>query len=219
MSRSQIYLLFVLSSLLMTGCYAPVGIQSPHVVDKGRFVVNGSLHLGSYFETDLDDRDEDEARITGMGHIGLRYGLFNRVDAGVDINSAGGSLWDVKVAVLGDKYSKWSLSAGAGLHNWALIPVAGSTQWYLPLFISYQPKTDISWFISPRYMRGWKGDNDFSTIWEINTLHQGGLGFGFEKRLNAFDLIIGGQYLYSNQGLADNPYRNIWQLGFMIRTN
>jgi hypothetical protein len=202
--------------LSLSACYTPVGIQSPHTVEKGKIAVTASLHASNYFEEEASTNFGQSNGITGIGNVGIRYGIANRLDIGIDINSLNGSLWDLKYEFLGSRATKYSATMGAGIHNWFILPQAGASQLYFPLFLSYNPSENNSWFISPRYLITIRDDEPISELYELDKFNQIGIGIGYEHRFSMIDMVIGGQYLYSSDGTKSNPFRQIWQFGVMF---
>lgn len=215
MSKFNLLSLGILT-LSFTACYTPVGIQSPHTVDKGKFSVTASIHASNYFEDDANLFFGESNGFTGIGNIGLRYGLNEKLDIGIDINSLRGSLWDIKYEFLGSRATQFSATIGAGIHNWFLLPRTGGSQLYFPLFLSYNPNENSSWFISPRYLHTLKDDEPISKAYELDKFNQVGVGVGYEHRFSKIDMVVGGQFLYSSDGTEDNPFKQIWQFGVMV---
>lgn len=203
----------------LMSCYTPVNVQSLQPVERRKWVITvGAQIIGTQIpDNDLSNNEKrGPAMIT---HLGVRYGISDRLDAGVDLNSRGASLWDVKLRILGTNNSRWAFGMGAGLQHGLLFSDLPQRQWYLPAYLSLRIGPNSSFFISPRILYGWRGRNDFSSRYEIEHLDQTGMAIGLDGNADHFHWTLGVQYLSSVSGVSGNPYRSIWQWGILLRPN
>lgn len=203
--------------LSLLSCHTPVGIQSPEPLDRGKWAFNAGAQV---IGTRIPDNDLSLKERRGpalITHLGVRYGIADGLDAGMDLNSSGASLWDVKLRLLGTKDSRMAFGMGAGLQHGLLFSDQPQRQWYLPVYISLRIGPNSACFVSPRILYGWRGRNEFSPRYEIEYLDQTGLALGLDGNTGHLHWTLGVQYLASRSGVPGNPYRSIWQWGVLLR--
>ena len=200
-------------------CHTPVGIQSPIPVDRGKWAFTAGAQVIGARIPDKDLLLKERRGPALITHLGTRYGIVDGLDAGVDLNSSGASLLDVKLSFPGTKNSRMAVGVGAGLQDRFLFSDHPQRQWYLPAYLSLRMGPNSVCFVSPRILYGWRSRNDFSARYDIEHLDQTGLALGLDGSTSRLHWTLGVQYLASRSGGPGNPYRSIWQWGVLLRPN
>jgi hypothetical protein len=150
-------LLFVVAvALLLQGCVSLTGFQDGRTLGEGNFEVIGSLNMSSSpnFREIRDDGvniDEEVPTIPfPSSEIFVAYGITDRMNIGVRMNSNTNMGLNFKYQVMGDLESPVALSLGAEVGSFSLLSPLVNAQ--VPVYFSMHPTETFTFFLSPRYI-------------------------------------------------------------------
>jgi len=126
--------------------------QSGRTLGKDNFSIYGNYN---YIDVDSSQvyNDLSESRMPVLLEVGMSYGITDKYDMGLKINSSSHATWINKIQIIGNQKSKFASSVGIDL---GLSPLAfaggvftysGSIVW----INSIHPKDNIAITLSPRY--------------------------------------------------------------------
>ena len=205
-------------ALALTNCASLTGFQDGKTVGEG----NGDLAISLNFSQtpDFDELEEVEDSLSGdlpnlffpNFEFGGRYGIAEKVDLTMRLNTNLNLGIGAKVQVLGDRESSTALALGAEVGTFGLISGLWNVQ--VPVYFSVHPSEKFTWYLSPRYIYQFTSyagaDNGLSYL-------GGNTGLMFGAR-NKFGIDIG----YYNVG-ADGSSIGLLQIGvggrFMLGDN
>ncbi len=137
-----------------------------------------------------------------------RYGVAEKVDIGVRLNTNLNFGISGKFQVVGDQESSFAMALGAEVGTFGLISGLWNVQ--IPVFLSVHPSERFSWYFSPRYIYQFTtyagAENGLSYL-------GGNTGVMFGSR-NKFGLDIG---YYNVSAGADNGSIGMLQIGLGAR--
>jgi hypothetical protein len=195
-------------SFFLSNCASLTGFHDGKTLGQGNGEFSASL---SYNATpafkDIDDGvDSISTDIPSIGfpnlEFGGRYGINEKVDLTLRLNTSLNLGFGAKVQVVGDRDSKVALALGAEIGSFGLILPLWNVQ--VPVYFSVHPSEKFTWYATPKYIY------QFSTVGEVtggaryvgaNT----GLLFGSK---NKFGIDFG----YFNAGI-DGATTGLFQFG------
>ena len=209
MKRALTYTLFFGAlTFFLSNCASLTGFQDGKTVGQGNGEFSASLNFsGSPNFGDLDDGvDSIDTEIPTLlfpsFEFGGRYGVADRVDLTLRLNTNLNLGLGAKVQVLGDQDSKAALALGAEVGTFGLVTGLWNVQ--VPVYFSIHPTPKFAWYASPRYIYQFTS----YTGAENGLRYLGGnTGFLFGER-NKFGIDLG----YYNVG-ADDANVGTFQIG------
>lgn len=217
-NKTQWFLLTALAGwLLASGCATITGFQTGRTVGEDAGEVSLSLNFANAANFDTDDGNNNEDEILqsatlGFLELGGRYGVSEKVDIGLRLNTTLNFLTDVKVQVVGDQFSPFAMSLGAGFGGFGFISGGGMLlNFQVPVYTSYHPSDNFAVYLSPRYI------GQFATALNETSglLNYYGANAGFEvggKTRFGFDVGY-----YGLSGADSEVSSNIFQLGLGMK--
>jgi hypothetical protein len=176
MTHNQVFLL-VAVFLFLQSCASLTGFQDGKTLGDKNWEASASFSRGTTpdFTDDSSAGDIDEyANI----ELGARYGVSEKFDLGVKINSNLNFAIASKYQFYGDRHSKNAMSAGLEIGTFTIIAPLFNVQ--LPLFYSHHFSDKFSWNISPRIVAQFNIDN---VRYNGGILYYGGnTGFSYGKK-------------------------------------
>jgi hypothetical protein len=204
--------LFIIS---MNSCASLSGFHTGKTVgkDNGEFTIALNLANAPDFTGDEEVDDEINNILFPNIELGGRYGVSEKVDIGMRLNTSLNILIDAKVQVVGDQESTFAMALGGGVGSFGLISTNGALlNFQVPVYTSYHPSETVALYLSPRYI-GQFG-TDFSE--SVSYLNYLGSNFGaeFGRSNTKFGVDIGYYSLWDNDNqLGDGSASSIIQLG------
>ncbi len=183
------WLLFGATVLFLASCASLTGFQDGRTVGKD----NGDFYASLNFSTSPNFNEwEDDTAVVDVPtltipnlELGGRYGVGEKVDVTLRLNTNLNVGIGAKFQVIGDRQSPFAMSLGAEVGSFGI--VLGLLNVQVPVYLSVHPSESFSWYLTPRYIR------QFSTFAGVeNGLSYlgGNTGLLFGKR-NKFGLDIG----------------------------
>lgn len=175
--------------LLLASCASLTGFQDGRTVGKDNGDFYGSLNFSS---SPNFNKWEDDSTVVDVPTLtfpnlefGGRYGVGEKVDVTLRLNTNLNIGIGAKFQVIGDRQSPFAMSLGAEVGSFGI--VLGLLNVQVPVYLSVHPSESFSWYLTPRYIR------QFSTFAGVeNGLSYlgGNTGLLFGNR-NKFGLDIG----------------------------
>jgi hypothetical protein len=184
-------------ALFLSNCASLTGFQDGRSVGKNNGELSASINFSQSpdfndWEDQLDSVDNIPNFFFPSFEFGGRYGVAERVDVTLRMNTNLNLGVGAKVQVLGDRESAVALALGAELGTFGLISGLWNVQ--VPVYFSIHPTENLAWYLNPRYI--WQFTS--YTGAENGLRYLGGnTGILFGKR-NKFGLDIG----YYNLGTS-----------------
>jgi len=154
--KNLIFLLVIgLITIFGSSCASLTGFETGRTVGESNGEINFSINTAQTPELDLDfDTLVTNTQIwVPILEFGGKFGVTDKIDVGVRINTNLNILIDGKIQLVGDSESEFALSAGAGIGIFGFfIPSVGLYNFQIPVYGSYHPKENISLYLSPRYI-------------------------------------------------------------------
>jgi hypothetical protein len=185
-------LIIVATSIFMESCASISGLQDAKSVGENRTEITGALSLykAPDFQDDALDSGSSEIPIPlfPIAEVSGRYGLSEKFDIGLKINSVLNTGIHAKYQFLGDRNSKIAMAVGGEFGLFGLTTSLINVQ--VPLFFSYHPSPKISLYANPRYV--YQAETSLSLLGESASLNylggNAGLLFGTKHK---FGIDIG----------------------------
>lgn len=168
--------------ILLQSCFPFTQFESARTVGKGGMAVGGSV--SAFILPEQGSASEIGTIALPYFDAGMKYGIAEKLDLGVNVNSFGFTYFDAKYQILGDRTSSNALSIGLGIDVnpffLASKEVDGKYfKFHLPLYYSYHFKNDKAFlFINPKiaYQKLIGEDEDHLFIGQSS-----GVGFKYKK--------------------------------------
>lgn len=185
------YLFLFSLAFLLSNCASLTGFQDGRTTGKNNGEFFGSLSLSQ--SPDFNDwEDRNDSTNIDIPNIyipslefGGRYGVAEKVDITLRLNTNLNVGFGVKAQVVGDRTSKVALALGAEAGTFGLI--SGLWNFQIPLYLSVHPSENFGWYLTPRFIYQF---NSYAGA-EFGANYLGGnTGFLFGKR-NKFGLDLG----------------------------
>ncbi|NUQ26113.1 MAG: hypothetical protein HUU34_19355 [Saprospiraceae bacterium] len=218
MRTHNIFVVAVLLSgiLLWSGCASLTGFQTGKTVGDEKGEIAMSVNFVSAPDFDPDDDEEPDGNLVisriGLFEFGGRYGVAEKIDIGMRINTVLNFLADVKVQVVGDQTSVFAMALGGGVGGFGFVSTDGMLMnFQVPVYFSIHPNDKFALYAAPRYI------GQFGTTFERSSgmLNYFGSNFGFEagKKVK-FGLDIAYYNLWNDGEEIDN---SLFQIGFGVK--
>jgi hypothetical protein len=196
----------------LNSCSLLSGFQDGRSLGKNR--VEGLVAASSTIiksNDEIDSRKSQSGSVLGLPSLemGLKYGVTEKMDVFLRVNTAFSIAGGFKYQILGDRSSKFAIGTGFDYSILAFGPLSGqSTQ--IPLYASVHPTKEFSFYCSPRaiFYRNKTDFLGFRTETSINTIgfnagillgEKDKFGFDLGYALGYISLGIGGKFLFSRQ--------------------
>ncbi len=175
--------------LLLASCASLTGFQDGRTVGKDNGDFYGSLNFAASPDFNEWQNDSVVVNVPTLTfpnlEFGGRYGVGEKVDLTLRLNTNLNVGIGAKFQVIGDRQSPFAMSLGAEVGSFGI--VLGLLNVQVPVYLSVHPSESFSWYLTPRYIR------QFSTFAGVeNGLSYlgGNTGLLFGSR-NKFGLDIG----------------------------
>ena len=154
-SNTFLLLLFCLFiSLFCSNCASITGYQTARVLEegKGEFMASINTSQSPDFDLDIDDNEEDDLESIFVPNIevGGRFGVADKFDLGLKLNTWFNFAVDGKYQVLGDQESEVALAVGGGFGTFGLFSGLWNVQ--VPLYFSFHPNEQVDLYLTPRFI-------------------------------------------------------------------
>ncbi|HHS96028.1 MAG TPA: hypothetical protein ENJ45_05505 [Phaeodactylibacter sp.] len=199
--------------LLFTfGCASFSGFSTGRTIGKGAGEINGNATLVETPDFSVNDTAEifPTLRIPVL-ELGGRYGILDRLDAGLRISTTANIYFDAKFQFIGDQESLFAASIGAGAGGvlGGTIPIVNVQ---VPLYFSVHPNEKLHIYFSPRFIH--------QRLPQINKIvgglnYTGGnIGILFGKEFK-FGVEVSNYKLFGSGGRTEIDFekRNLTNLG------
>lgn len=177
-------------ALLLSNCASLTGFQDGRSVGQNNGDLSASLNLAQTPDfNDWEDQNDSVGNIPNLFfpniEFGGRYGISEKVDLTLRMNTTLNLGVGAKFQVIGDRESQVAVALGAEIGTFGLISGLWNVQ--VPVYFSIHPKENLAWYLSPRFI------HQFETYTGSGfglTYVGGNTGFLFGNR-NKFGLDIG----------------------------
>lgn len=152
-----VFAVFIAATMAFTGCASLTGFQDGRTLGKDGGEFGVSLNFSQ--SPDFDELEEQAEDSLTMGFPSLvlpsfefagRYGVAEKVDLGVRLNTNLNLGISGKFQVVGDQESTFALALGAEVGTFGLVSGLWNVQ--VPVFMSVHPSERLSIYFSPRYI-------------------------------------------------------------------
>lgn len=176
-------------ALFFSNCASLTGFQDGRTLGTNNGELSASINFSQ--SPDFNDWEDDSSSVNiptiffPSIEFGGRYGVGERVDITMRMNTNLNLGVGAKFQVVGDRESSAALSLGAEVATFGLI--AGLWNIQVPVFFSLHPKENFAWYLNPRYIYQF---TTFAGAENGLTYLGGNTGLLFGKR-NKFGLDVG----------------------------
>jgi hypothetical protein len=156
MKQQSWFLLLVLAGLALffSNCASLTGFQDGRTVGQNNGELSASINFSQSPNFDDWGDSSDSTNIPTLLfpslEFGGRYGVAEKVDLTLRINTNLNLGLGAKFQVVGDRESAFALALGAELGTFGLITGLWNVQ--VPLYLSVHPKENFAWYLTPRYI-------------------------------------------------------------------
>jgi hypothetical protein len=185
-----------------SNCASLTGFQDGRTVGQDNGEISVSLNVASSPDfNDWEDQNDSIVDIPNLYFANLefagRYGVAEKVDITLRLNTNLNVGLGAKFQVLGDRESQVALALGAEVGTFGLITGLWNVQ--VPVYFSVHPKENFAWYLSPRFIYQF---SSYSGA-DVGLSYMGGnTGLLFGKR-HKFGLDVG-YYNISTDGRNTN---------------
>lgn len=145
-------------SVLLTDCASLTGFQDGRTVGKNNGEFSASLNVSQSPDfKDLEDNYNNDSVNIDIPNFffpnfefGGRFGVGQKVDIGLRLNTNLNLGVSVKAQVVGDRESDFALALGAEVGTFGLISGLWNVQ--IPVYLSVHPTPKFAYYLSPRYI-------------------------------------------------------------------
>lgn len=186
-------LFFFALALFLSNCASISGFQDGRSLGQGTGEFNASLNVASTPKfNDLNDDDlPDSLRVNVPTfyfpnlELGFRYGVHEKIDIGLRLNTNLNLGLNVKAQLVGDHESPFALGLGAEIASFGALLPLWNVQ--VPLYLSVHPQENLSIYATPRFIYQFAG-----TVTEnLNWNYLGGNGGILFGKRNKFGFDFG----------------------------
>ncbi|MFK7808120.1 MAG: hypothetical protein AB8F74_10005 [Saprospiraceae bacterium] len=149
-----IFIFFTFSALLFTSsCVSLTGFNTGRTTPKGAGEFNANLTVVETVDYERDSTTFVPTLYVPVVEVGGRFGIIERLDAGIRISTTANILIDAKYQFVGTQDSPLAMAIGAGVGFTPLASLGITVfNFQVPLSISYHPTEKIHIYVSPRYI-------------------------------------------------------------------
>jgi len=153
MKNLNFLFVFGFIAILGTSCASLTGFETGRTVGESNGEFAFSINAAQTPDFDIDTFGSTPQFWAPNLEFGGKFGVSEKVDVGIRVNSNLNVLLDGKFQVVGDSESEFALAVGAGIGAFGLfIPNAGLYNFQIPVYASFHPKEKVSLYLSPRYI-------------------------------------------------------------------
>jgi len=157
MKNQLLFIALLLAGMAaFTGCASLTGFQDGRTLGKDNGEIGGSINFTRSPDFDiLDDEDSDSLDVTLPSatfpflEFSGRFGVADKVDVGVRLNTNLNLGVNAKFQVVGDQESPFAMALGAEIATFGLLSGFWNVQ--IPVFLSVHPSERMSVYLTPRY--------------------------------------------------------------------
>ncbi len=158
MKNQLLFIALMLAGMAaFTGCASLTGFQDGRTLgqDGGELGVSLNFSQSPDFN-DWEDVAEDSVNVDipelffPSFEFSGRYGVADKVDIGVRLNTNLNLGVSGKFQVVGDSESQFAMSLGAEVGTFGLVSGLWNVQ--IPVFLSVHPSERFAWYLTPRYI-------------------------------------------------------------------
>lgn len=190
--KNQLWIFAILLAGMaaFTGCASLTGFQDGRTLgqDNGEIGVSLNFSQSPDFD-DWEDQVDDSVNVDipqlyfPSFEFSGRYGVAEKVDIGVRLNTNLNLGVSGKFQVVGDQESPFAMSLGAEVGTFGLVSGLWNVQ--IPVFLSVHPSERFAWYLTPRYIYQFTSyagaDNGLSYVGGNTGIMFGGRNkFGFD---------------------------------------
>ena len=144
-------LALVFLAFIFTNCASLTGFQTGRTIEEGTGEFMASINVSQSPDFDFDFDDTTDLRFFFPNvELGGRYGVAERFDMGLRMNTNFNLAIDGKYQILGDQESEVAMSLGAGFGSFGLFTALWNVQ--VPLYFSFHPNEKVDIYLTPRYI-------------------------------------------------------------------
>lgn len=210
--KYKLFLISIFIILWFNSCSLLSGFQDGRSIGKNNVEAIAALsttRLKNFFGTESNNDENGSVMGIPSIEIGAKYGLTEKMDAALRINSAFSMMVGVKYQFLGDRNSKYAMGTGFDFSVFGFGPFTGHSL-QIPINASYLPSEKVSLYFSPRAIIYWDKTDIFGFQPKTNLTVLGwnaGMLFGTKNKIG-FDMGfaagtitfgIGGKFLFIRQ--------------------
>jgi hypothetical protein len=212
-------------AIFLTNCASLTGFQDGRTVGQNNVELSASINFSQSPDfNNWEDQDTFGTEIPNFFfpnfEFGGRYGIAEKVDITLRMNTNLNLGLGAKVQVLGDQESMAALSLGAEVGTFGLISGLWNVQ--VPVYFSVHPKENLAWYLSPRYIYQFTSyagaENGLrylggNTGLLFGTRNKFGIDIGYYNvgtngnSLGLLQVGVGGRFLLGGGGEKSSPKR------------
>jgi hypothetical protein len=150
------YLFFAAAALavsfLFTNCASLTGFQTGRTVgqENGELLISINASQTPEFDFDGNDTTDVDNFYFPNLEVSGRYGIIEKLDIGLRVNTNFNLAFDAKYQVIGDRYSPVAVAVGGGVGTFGLFAALWNVQ--IPVYFSIHPSEMVDIYITPRYI-------------------------------------------------------------------
>jgi hypothetical protein len=216
---SSIQTLFAgfIAMVVFSSCASLTGFQDGRTLgeDNGEGAISLNFTQGPAFSDFNDSLETENIERLAFPNIELggRYGIIDKLDLTVKVNTNLNFALGAKYQILGDRQSKFALAAGAEAGTFGLF--LGIWNLHLPVYASFHPSDRIAFYASPRYVYQFNSFGEILSSWNylggnagilIGRKHKFGIDIGYYRvsisELNnpgLFNIGVGGKFFFGDE--------------------
>lgn len=143
------FFLLLAGLLFISSCGTFSSMQTGRTVDQGNAEIGVAYYRPSTIINALRVKDGKSATNFRLGyfHVNARYGITDRIEAGINLNTYGQIGLEGKYQLVGDKESLFALSLGATLNTFFFYYY----EYQIPVHMSVHPIGDLAIYFTPKY--------------------------------------------------------------------
>ncbi|MBI5914531.1 MAG: hypothetical protein HY842_04080 [Bacteroidetes bacterium] len=149
-------------TLLFSNCASLTGFQTGRTVGQGNGEFLASVNVSQTPDFDYDFDDTSEVFYFTNIELSGRYGVADRFDIGLRMNTNLNVALDGRYQFLGDQESPVAVAAGFGVGTFGVFSALWNVQ--IPLYFSIHPTEMVAIYVSPRYTAQIAGGNISETV-------------------------------------------------------
>jgi len=204
----------IASIMILSSCASLTGFQDGRTVgeENGEGSISLNFTQGPTLGEIGDTLDAQNAVRLAFPNIELggRYGILDKLDLTVKVNTNLNFAMGAKYQLLGDRKSVFAMAAGAEAGTFGLF--LGIWNLQVPLYFSYHPREAISLYFSPRYVYQFNTFGEILSSWNylggnagllIGRKHKFGVDIGYYRVniantdiLGLLNIGVGGKFFF-----------------------
>lgn len=209
------WLLAGATALFLAGCASLTSFQDGRTLGTGNGEFSGSLNLASSPDFNKWQNDSVTIEVPTLSFVSLeaggRYGVSEKVDLTLRMNTNLNIGIGAKFQVIGDRQSPFAMALGAEVGSFGII--LGLLNVQIPVYLSVHPSESFGWYLTPRYIRQFSTfagvENGLSYLGGNTGLlfgkrHKFGLDLGYYRlsgvdgSIGLYQFGVGGRFVFGN---------------------